>query len=434
MGKMTKYHVGVILTGALLCLAPATMAMNTWGVFLVPISRELGVSESVFSLQPSLLYLSAALFAPIGGRLIERFDLRIVLTGASVISGLALLLDGIGTQLWHFYLVGILQGCSGVVLIALMLPNLISRWFERRMGTVVGLCISMAGVGGALWAFVAGKIIVAAGWRASCMALCALCLAISLPACFLLLKNRPEDAGVRAYGAEGRAEGRDGEKPVGGIPAKLAFASAAFLAISVGVGLMNGVIGLANLVPSYVYYLDSAGFAEMAYEDVVMAASLVVLCTQLAQATFKLLLGMLADRNIKLAFVIALVSGLLAIACFLAAKGVFALVFAGAALIGSLFAVLDVLSPVLVKGFFGDRDYPKIFARFAMISNLVPGFSVLAFSAIAARSWTATFAAGGICLAITLASGLFAMAGANRLKQNCVFEGEGDALTGGASR
>ena len=187
---------------------------------------------------------------------------------------------------------------------------------------------------------------------------------------------------------------------------------------------MNGVIGLANLVPSYVYYLDSAGFTEMAYEDVVMAASLVVLCTQLAQACFKLLLGMLADRNIKAAFVIALISGLLAIACFLAAKGVFALVFAGAVLIGSLFAVLDVLSPVLVKGFFGSRDYPKIFARFAMITNLVPGFAVLAFSSIAARSWTATFAAGGVCLAITLASGLFAMARANRLKQDCAFEGE----------
>lgn len=424
MGKMTKYHIWTILTGALLCLAPATMALNTWGVFLVPISRDLGVSESVFSLQPSLLYLSAALFAPIGGRLIERFDLRVVLTGASVVSGLALLLDGVGTQLWHFYLVGILQGCSGVVLIALMLPNLISRWFERKMGTVVGLCISMAGVGGALWAFVAGKIIVAAGWRASCMALCALCLAISLPACLFLLKNRPEDAGVRAYGAGGQAEEQDGGKPAEGIPAKIAFASAAFLAIAVGVGLMNGVIGLANLVPSYVYYLDSAGFTEMAYEDVVMAASLVVLCTQLAQACFKLLLGMLADRNIKAAFVIALISGLLAIACFLAAKGVFALVFAGAVLIGSLFAVLDVLSPVLVKGFFGSRDYPKIFARFAMITNLVPGFAVLAFSSIAARSWTATFAAGGVCLAITLASGLFAMARANRLKQDRAFEGE----------
>ena len=59
-----------------------------------------------------------------------------------------------------------------------------------------------------------------------------------------------------------------------------------------------------------------------------------------------------------------------------------------------------------------------------MITNLVPGFAVLAFSSIAARSWTATFAAGGVCLAITLASGLFAMARANRLKQDRAFEGE----------
>lgn len=427
MGNMTKYHIGTILTGALLCLAPATMSLNTWGVFLVPISSELGVSESVFSLQPSLLYLSAALFAPIGGRLIERFDLRVVLTGASVVSGLAMLLDGVGTQLWHFYLVGILQGCSGVVLIALMLPNLISRWFEKKMGTVVGLCISMAGVGGALWAFVAGKIIVAAGWRVSCMALAALCLVISLPACFFLLRNRPEDAGVLPYGAGESAGESEQEAGRFGVPAKVAFASACFIAIAVGVGLMNGVIGLANLVPSYVYYLDSAGFTAMAYEDVVMAASTVVLCTQLAQAVFKILLGMLADRNIKLAFVIALASGLAATVCFFTAKSVFGLVFVGAVLIGSLFAVLDVLSPVLVKTFFGDREYPKIYARFAMITNLVPGFAVLAFSAISARSWAVTFTVGGACLAITMASGLFAMARANRLKSRFYDkEGGGD--------
>lgn len=416
MGKMTKYHIGVILTGALLCLGPATLSMNIWGVFLVPISTELGVSESMFSLQPSLLYLAAALFAPIGGKLIERFDLRVVLTGASLVAALALLLDGVGTQLWHFYLVGALQGCSGVVLIALMLPNLISRWFEKKMGTVVGVCISMAGIGGALWAYVAGKVIIFAGWRASCLALAVICLLVSLPACIFLLRNRPSDVGVLPYGAsEGSVSTEDSKKSFG-VPAKIAFGSAVFLCFSLGIGLLDGVIGLANLAPSYVYYLESAGFTSMTYEEVVMAASMVVLCTQVAQASFKVLLGILADKSVKLAFVIALVSGIGATVCFLLAQTLFGLVFAGAVMIGALFAVLDVLSPVLMKDFFGDRDYPRIYARFAMITNLVPAFAVLAFSAISERSWLATFAVGGICLAITLASGLFAMARSKALK------------------
>lgn len=416
---MTRYHFGVMITGALLCFAPATMASNAWAIFLVPVSAELGVSAGAFSLQPSILYLSSALFAPIGGILIKRFDLKVVLAGCSLAVGLAFIASGLSNHLWQFYVLGSIEGCAGVVLIALMLPNLISRWFEKKMGTVIGGCIAMAGFGGALWAYLGGLIIVSFGWRMAYFSLGSLCLAIALPACFFLLHNYPSDVAVQPFGSSNDALDDLMEKRVflKGVSAKIAFGSMVFILFSVGIGLLNGVIAMTNLLPSYVYYLGGSGFFSLSSSEVVIAASIVALCVQLSQACCKIILGILADRNVALAFVLAVASGISAAFCLIFGRSFLVVVFAGGALFGALFAVLDVLSPVLMRKFFGYKEYPRIYARFAMIVNLVPAFSVLVYAYLSEYDWNLVLLVAGMSLVATMICGLLAMRFSKKYKE-----------------
>ena len=419
-GGLTRFHVGVAIAGALMCFGPASLVLNSWAIFLVPVSTELGVSTGLFSLQPSILFLACALFAPIGGRLIERFDLKPVLLGACIAGAGSVALCGFCNQLWQFFAFGALEGCAGVVLIFLMLPILIGRWFHRKTGTVIGICIACAGLGGALWAYLGGVVIVAAGWRASYHVLGLLALALSLPTCLLLLHNHPEKVGVLPFGAhidgDKQSEAEAQHDPERGVPAAVAFRSPTFFLFAIGVSLTASVIDMTNLLPSYVYYLGDAGYLTMSASQVVMAASTIALCTQIAQGIGKIVLGAFADRSAIAAFLTALVCGIAGIVCMMAGKSFPAIIFTGGALFGALFSITDVIAPVMARGFFGSRDYTRIYSRAAGIMNLIPAFAIFLFANLSDISWTLTFTLGGTFLVAAIGCGLLATRFATPLK------------------
>jgi len=169
-----------------------------------------------------------------------------------------------------------------------------------------------------------------------------------------------------------------------------------------------------------VYYLGEHGFFTMTIAQLIIAASTVALCTQIPQACFKVSLGILADHNVLSAFIIALACGISAILCFLFGYSFPAVIFTGGALYGSLFAVGDVLSPVLMRKFFGDLDYTKIYARFTLFVNIVPAFAIIVFAHLSNRSWVATFVVGIIALLTTLVLALIAMKKSKQLQDSFV--------------
>ena len=61
---MTRYHLGIVITGILCCLGPTTMIFNTWSIFMVPVSDALGVGTGAFSVMPSLIFLTCVVAAP----------------------------------------------------------------------------------------------------------------------------------------------------------------------------------------------------------------------------------------------------------------------------------------------------------------------------------------------------------------------------------
>lgn len=441
MQGLTRYHVGIIITGCLLCFGTGTLVFNSWSVFMVPVSQELGISTGLFSLQPSVIYLSCALFSPAAGHLIERFDLKAVLTGASIAGAMCVALCSRCTHLWQFVALGVVEGFACSVLLFLMLPDLISRWFDRNMGTVVGICIAMTGAGGATWAYVGGLVMVQSSWRAAYLVLGFAALVVSLFPCMFLLHNRPQDVGTLPFGAplapaggtapednmaaarvkaEPAASGTLAESSachVSGIPANKALKTSTFALYSVAIGLVTGIVGLSNLLPTYVYHLGGEGFFSMTSAQLVIAASTVALCTQIAQASFKVAMGVLADRNVTAAFVIAMSCCIAAIFCFLEGYAAPAVVFAGGALFGASSSVVDVLSPVLMRTFFGDLQYTKIYARFILVVTMVPAFAIVFFSFLSNISWVATFLVAFASLMATLALGLAAMQKSKRLKE-----------------
>jgi len=81
-----------VATAALgLCLGAAPVIVLAFGVFFKPLTQEYHAGRGAISFAFTLQKLAAALFAPLTGRLIDRFGARKVILPGTAIFGLMLL-------------------------------------------------------------------------------------------------------------------------------------------------------------------------------------------------------------------------------------------------------------------------------------------------------------------------------------------------------
>lgn len=93
---MTVRHYLIVLAGILIAFGPCALVYNVWSIFVVPVSNELGVASSQFTFFITLVYLIGGVAAPFAGNLLQKFDLRIVLSASVVLVAAGLL----GCSFW----------------------------------------------------------------------------------------------------------------------------------------------------------------------------------------------------------------------------------------------------------------------------------------------------------------------------------------------
>ena len=184
-----------------LCLGAAPIIVYAFGVFFKPLSQEYHAGRGAISFAFTLQNLAAALFAPLTGRLIDRFGARKVILPGTAIFGVMLLSSKLlGGKLWYFYVflavLGIIQGCTSPVSYSVV----VSHWFNRRRGLGLGLMMLGIGVGAIVVPFAAQRLIAMFGWRAAYAICGGAVLVIALPIAAAFLRNDPKDKGLSPDG------------------------------------------------------------------------------------------------------------------------------------------------------------------------------------------------------------------------------------------
>lgn len=201
--RRLRIYYGWVLVAGLSVVGGVNMSLGgvNFGSFIAPMRSELGISNTVFGLSSTVRTLSAGLFAPYLGRLLDRHGSRIPLAIAGVL--VALLLIGLAfvQSGWQLLLIMVVLGGIGMQGGQSLYSSVpISQWFVRKRG----LAMSMAFVGGPI-ALIAtlpltAWLIEQFGWRTAWVILGIAGGTIIVAVALLVVRKNPESMGLQPDG------------------------------------------------------------------------------------------------------------------------------------------------------------------------------------------------------------------------------------------
>ena len=196
-------HYGWVVAGVtFLVMLVSAGAASAPGVLLVPLQREFGWTAAEVSSSIGLRLALFGLMAPFAAALMNRFGVR-----AIVLSSLGLITLGMGLsvlmrEVWQLVVLwGVVVGVGAGMTALVLAATVATRWFERRRGLVVGLLTANAAAGQLLVLPLVAQMVEAVRRRGAVGLLCAFYVIAALVV-LVLLRERPEDLGLAAYGAD----------------------------------------------------------------------------------------------------------------------------------------------------------------------------------------------------------------------------------------
>jgi MFS family permease len=166
---ISKPPVRTALNVLALCFALSVLGrglVESFTVFLLPISESFGWDRAQAVSVYSLTALAGGLAAPVVGRLFDRSGPRIVYSLGLLLVGGAFLIAAYAQKLWQFQIsLGVCVGV-GVAFIG-NVPNsiLLGRWFGPRLPTAMAVVYSATGAGVLVLLPLSQVLIDHVGWR-----------------------------------------------------------------------------------------------------------------------------------------------------------------------------------------------------------------------------------------------------------------------------
>ncbi|MBV1918108.1 MAG: MFS transporter [Sphingomonadaceae bacterium] len=137
-----------------------------FGLFVLPVSAEFGLSRAEMNTGIIVLNLGNAMIAPFIGRMLDRVPARRIMVASTVLLGASLMALGLSRSLWLDVGIIALPLAAGVLGSGtISISVMIARWFSAYRGRAMALASIGMALGSIIIAPLVGWLIANEGWR-----------------------------------------------------------------------------------------------------------------------------------------------------------------------------------------------------------------------------------------------------------------------------
>ena len=166
----------------------------SFGVFFTPLIREFGWSRAQLSWGFSSVSIVGALWAPLAGRVVDRYGpLPSQLFGATVLGCTLIALSTVHSLLQYYALMALCLSVGATALGPIASNTAVAGWFMRRRGQALGLATAGISMGGVVFVPLAHALIARLGWRYAFVTLGATVLGVGLAPIALFMRKPPAE-------------------------------------------------------------------------------------------------------------------------------------------------------------------------------------------------------------------------------------------------
>jgi sugar phosphate permease len=195
----------VVIVGALIMMLTMGTTVSVFGLYVLPVSEEFGLTRAEVNSGFALMNLGGAVIAPLVGRAADTWPVRRVMTAGALCYALACITIGLSDKLWlNAIVLGMILPVTIGGLTSFGVMALVTRWFEAQRARALSLAAIGMSLGSVVMAPFVGWMLGSVGWRHMLVG-----QGIVIGALFLLmiliLRDRPgpNDVEPRPKGLEG---------------------------------------------------------------------------------------------------------------------------------------------------------------------------------------------------------------------------------------
>ena len=193
--KKFDYKWVIVVVSFLMVMTCLGFCSSPKSLFIAPVTEALGIKRSLFSINDSCRFVTTAVINIFFGALVSRFGPKKLIGAGFCALIISMLLYSWASNIWVFYLGGMLLGVGLSWTTTTMVGCVINKWCKENKGTIMGAILAANGIGGAIAIQVVTPIIESSdlGYKTA-YRVCAVILFVV--ACIVLsfFRNNPKNA------------------------------------------------------------------------------------------------------------------------------------------------------------------------------------------------------------------------------------------------
>lgn len=248
------------MAAAIVCQFISTsVGQGIVGIFLEPVTNELGWDVWQYTLGPSLAIGASALAGIVAGQVVDQRGPRILILIGALVCAVCFLALSAQSHLWIYLLLNMIAGVAGYNLFGPLTINAtVTKWFIHRRGWALAIGSTGVSLSGLITPVVMTRVVDSMGWRAGYIAVAVVVLVLISPIA-LVMRRTPEDMGLLPDGGrKAKVEAEVYESVA--LTRSEALRTRSFWLLAIGFGL--NLAALMSVLLHAIPFATSSGFTR----------------------------------------------------------------------------------------------------------------------------------------------------------------------------